>query len=334
MSLALKNNWQQELPLNWQPTADLQTLKQRADILQRIRAFFYARNVMEVETPLMCRASVTDPFIESIPALYQSHPSNTPEYFYLQTSPEYAMKRLLAAGSGCIFQICKAFRQGEVGRLHNPEFTMIELYRIGFNQMQLIDEMDALLQEILQCPPADRVSYRELFFRKFNIDVFAATLDELKSLALANDIHVNDEIHDKDTWLNLLMTHCVEPELGHDKPCVIYNFPASQAALARINPEDPNTAARFEVYYQGMELANGFHELQHAEEQRKRFVANNEKRETLQQTVMPIDELFIAALSAGLPDCSGVALGVDRLVMLALRKETLQEITSFPIERV
>lgn len=326
MSLALKNNWQ--------PTADINTLKQRADILKRIRAFFYARNIIEVETPLMCRASVTDPYIESIPALYQSHPNQAAEYFYLQTSPEYAMKRLLAAGSGCIFQICKAFRQGELGRLHNPEFTMLEWYRVGFNQMQLIDEVDALLQEIIQCAPAERVSYRELFLRKFNIDVLAASLPELKALALKNNIHVNDDIDDKDTWLNLLMTHTIEPELGRDRPCVIYNFPATQAALARINTDDPDTAARFEVYVEGMELANGFHELQHAEEQYKRFVANNEKREALQQSIMPIDELFLSALAAGLPDCSGVALGIDRLIMLALKRETLQEITSFPIERV
>jgi elongation factor P--(R)-beta-lysine ligase len=326
MSHAQKNNWQ--------PTADIKTLKQRADILKRIRAFFYARNIMEVETPLMCRTSVTDPFIESIPAFYQSHPSHAPECFYLQTSPEYAMKRLLADGSGCIFQLCKAFRQGEIGRLHNPEFTMLEWYRVGFNQMQLIDEVDALLQEIIACAPAERMTYRDIFLRKFDIDVFTAPLHQLKTIAINNDIHVHDEITDQDTWLNLLMTHCIEPELGRDKPCVIYNFPASQAALARINADDPHTAARFEVYFQGMELANGFHELQDAEEQRKRFVANNIKRQSLHQTTMPIDELFLSALTIGLPDCSGVALGVDRLVMLALGKQTLPDVTSFPIECV
>ncbi len=316
---------------HWRPTASLQSLKQRADILQTIRAFFHARGVMEVETPLMCHTSVTDPFIESIPALYQAHPADTPKTYYLQTSPEYAMKRLLAAGSGCIFQICKAFRQGEVGKLHNPEFTMIEWYRLGFNQLQLIDEVDDLLQLVLKTAPAQRITYRDLFTEKFNVDVFGASLSTLQNLAESLSINVHADIDDRDTWLNLIMTHAVEPELGADKPCFIYNFPATQAALARINADDPDTAARFEVYYKGMELANGFHELQNADEQRKRFEENNCKRSALQLKTMPLDELFLSALHSGLPDCSGVALGIDRLIMLALAKDTLQEVVTIPI---
>jgi len=319
---------------NWQPTASIETLRQRADILQGIRAFFHARKVLEVETPLMCRASVTDPFIESIPALYQSHPLSAAETLYLQTSPEYAMKRLLANGSGSIFQMCKAFRQGEIGRLHNPEFTMLEWYRVGFSQMQLIDEVDALLQNILHTEPADKITYTDLFAQQFNIDVKTASLPSLQAIAAAKQIQVIDEITDCDTWLNLLMTHCIEPTLGRARPCVIYNFPATQAALARINPDDPHTAARFEFYFQGMELANGFHELQNADEQRQRFKANNQKREDMQLLTMPIDELLLAALASGLPDCSGVALGVDRLVMLALHKPAIQDVICFPIERV
>lgn len=331
MTRALANTCLVQKNNIWRPTADIATLKQRAEILQTIRAFFHARGVMEVETPLMCHTSVTDPFIESIPALYQSHPSEPARTYYLQTSPEYAMKRLLAAGSGSIYQICKAFRQGEVGRLHNPEFTMIEWYRLGFNQLQLMDEVDALLQLIIKTKPAERVTYRELFAKKFNVDVFKLTLVELQTLATSLQINVQAEIEDRDTWLNLIMTHVAEPELGSDKPCFIYNFPASQAALARMNADDPETAARFEVYYKGMELANGFHELQNADEQRKRFIDNNRKRTTLQLTPMPLDELFLSALQAGLPDCSGVALGIDRLIMLALNKETLQEVVAIPI---
>ena len=310
MSPAQKNN-------NWQPSAAISELQNRATTINGIRAFFAERNVLEVETPLMCRTSVTDPFIESIPAHYQAHPEQKPQQCYLQTSPEYAMKRLLAAGSGSIFQICKAFRQGEIGHHHNPEFTMLEWYRTDFNHLQLMDEVDALLQRLLQTSPADKISYQSLFQTKLGINIHEATLKTLQQCAVAHGINVQEEITDCDTWLTLLLTHCIEPELGMDRPCFIYNFPASQAALARINHGTPPTAARFEVYYQGMELANGFHELQSADEQRERFEKNNLAREALKLKTMPIDQLFLSGLAAGLPDCSGVALGVDRLVMLA-----------------
>ena len=326
MSRAPKSN-------DWQPSAALSELRFRADILANIRAFFLARGVLEVETPLMCRASVTDPFIDSIPALYQAHPQETAERFYLQTSPEYAMKRLLAAGSGSIFQLCKAFRQAENGRVHNPEFTMLEWYRIDFSHLQLMKEVDELLQTIFHTPPANYISYHQLFRDCLDVDVRHATLDTLKQCAIANEIHTAAEITDCDTWLNLLMTHCIEPALGSDRPCFIFDFPASQAALARINP-DGETAARFEVYYHGMELANGFHELQDANEQRKRFEKNNAARRELQLEVMPIDELFLAGLHSGLPDCAGVALGVDRLVMLAAGKNSIHDVISFDVSRV
>jgi lysyl-tRNA synthetase class 2 len=326
MSHALKNN-------QWRPSAALNELRLRADILKNVRAFFAAREVLEVETPLMCRASVTDPYIDSIPAFYQAHPQGKPQQFYLQTSPEYAMKRLLAAGSGSIFQLCKAFRQAENGRLHNPEFTMLEWYRTEFTHLQLMDEVDALLQTILHTAPADKMTYRELFLSHLAIDVHHATHESLQSCAKAHNINIKDDITDCDTWLTLLLTHCIEPQLGVTKPCIIYNFPASQAALARINP-DGLTAARFEVYYQGMELANGFHELQDVKEQRHRFELNNAARISQQLDTMPIDELFLAALQNGLPDCAGVALGIDRLIMLAAGKPSIHAVTSFDISRV
>jgi len=317
----------------WQPAASLNTLHLRADILSNIRAFFSARHIMEVDTPLMCRSSVTDPYIDSIPTIYQAHPDGDTERFYLQTSPEYAMKRLLAACSGSIFQLCKAFRQAENGRLHNPEFTMLEWYRTGFNHLQLMNEVDELLRLILHTTSGYQITYQQLFQTFLGIDPLNVTLDALQACAGNNNINIDADITDHDTWLNLLLTHCIEPKLGMDRPTFIYDFPISQAALARIN-SDNKTAARFEVYYQGMELANGFHELQNADEQRRRFEKNNTARIAAELAPMPLDELFLSALHAGLPNCSGVALGVDRLVMLALGKSTIHDVMSFDVSRV
>ncbi len=324
MSHVLKSN-------NWQPTAHISDLIKRANILKSIRAFFAARDVLEVETPLMCHSSVTDPFIESIPALYQAYPHEEPKRFYLQTSPEYAMKRLLVAGSGSIFQLCKAFRQGEIGRFHNPEFTMLEWYRIGFDHLQLMQEIDELLRLVLETEPADKITYAALFKSTLDIDALNASLTTLQNCAIAHHINIHDTITDRDTWLSLLLTHCIEPSLGQHRPCFIYDFPASQASLARLNVDDPTTASRFEVYYRGMELANGWHELNDNSEQRHRFEANNAKRAALQLPIMPLDELFLASLETGLPDCSGVALGIDRLIMLATAKTSLPEVLSFNI---
>ena len=318
---------------NWQPSAPLKNLQIRARILKQIRDFFAARDVLEVDTPLMCRTSVTDPFIESIPATFQAHGAQQTQQYYLQTSPEYAMKRLLANGSGPIYQICKAFRQGDVGQLHNPEFTMLEWYRPGFNHHQLMDEMDELLQLVLQCKPAMRLSYRALFQTYLAIDPHTASIAELAQCAANQSIVVAGNITDKDTWLDLLLTHCIEPQIGMDVPCFVYDFPASQAALARIQAGDPPLAARFEVYCRGMELANGFYELQDAREQRERFIRNLQRREELGLSSLPIDELFLAALEQGLPDCSGVALGVDRLMMVALKSNRIADVLSFNFDK-
>ena len=280
---------------------------------------------MEVETPLMCSASVTDPHILSIEV--------KPNYF-LQTSPEYAMKRLLAAGSGCIYQITKAFRQDEAGHFHNPEFTMLEWYRVGFDHHALMHEMDALLQFTLNTLPAEKKSYSELFHAHLQLDPHQASLQELRAAAVNNNVQVETEINDRDTWLQLLMSHCIEPLLGKERPCFVYDFPASQAALARIQPGNPPVAARFEVYVQGIELANGFHELQDAQEQRARFEKNLEARKQLGQPHMPIDEFFLSALAHGLPDCAGVALGIDRLAMLAVGTQRISDVLSFDFGRV
>lgn len=316
---------------HWQPSAPIEHLKSRAIIIQSIRDFFAKRNVLEVETPLMCHTSVTDPYIESIPAIFRT-PTSSQEY-YLQTSPEYAMKRLLAAGSGPIYQICKAFRQGEVGQHHNPEFTMLEWYRPGFDHHQLMNEMDELLQTVIKTKPAAKKTYGELFETYLNINPHTATVAELKIIADKHNISVNGEISDNTTWLQLLMSDLIEPQIGLDKPCFVYDFPAAQAALARINAGNPPTAARFEVYFQQLELANGFYELADEKEQRKRFENNNIKRRELNLPEIKLDEYFLQALSAGLPDCAGVALGVDRLVMMALKQKQIQSVLGFDFLR-
>jgi lysyl-tRNA synthetase class 2 len=320
----------------WQPCASIETLRTRAAILKSIRDFFAARQVTEVETPLMCHTSVTDPFIQSIPALFQAHPQENEIRYYLQTSPEYAMKRLLAAGSGPIFQISKAFRQGEIGRYHNPEFSMLEWYRPGFDHHNLMYEMDELLQMVLNKPAAERKTYADIFLQYLQINPHTVTLEQLKNCADENNISVASasEIHDCDTWLQLLMSECIEPQIGQNQPCFIYDFPASQAALARLQASNPPVASRFEVYYRGIELANGFHELQNAAEQRKRFENNCIERKKLGLNEMLIDEFFLAALNHGLPNCSGVALGIDRLLMLALGKDKIADVLSFDFARV
>ncbi len=316
----------------WKPSASFDLLRERAHILQRIREFFVARNVLEVETPLLSHATVTDPFIQSMIVSVDTK-EKKPTYF-LQTSPEYAMKRLLAAGSGDIYQITKAFRQDESGRFHNPEFTMLEWYRLEFDHHDLMNEMDALLQLILKTPPAEKKTYAEIFSAYLTINPHAATLAELMACAQKNNIICNaQEINDRDTWLQLLMSHCIEPHLGKEQPCFIYDFPASQAALARIQATEPPVASRFEVYFRGIELANGFHELQHVAEQRKRFEKNVAARKQLGLNIIPIDEYFLAALTHGLPDCAGVAVGIDRLIMLATGSEQLAHVISFDFAR-
>ncbi len=305
-------------PESWRPVASLETLKLRARLLERIRAFFSARDVLEVETPILARATTPDPNLHSFETQY--HGPGGPARLYLQTSPEFAMKRLLAAGSGSIYQICKVFRDGECGRLHNPEFTMIEWYRIGFDHHQLMDEVTQMITDLLQAcikhVPAERLSYRDAFERYAGIDPLSADATELSRCANHAGI-MPPPLLDRDGWLNLLMTHIIEPKLLSDRLTCIYDFPASQAALARLSSTDPRVAERFEVYLGSTELANGFHELTDATEQRTRFEADNTRRRQSGLSEMALDEALLSALDAGMPDCAGVALGFDRLVMLA-----------------
>lgn len=317
---------------SWCPTAAIDMLRERAKLIGKIRHFFAERDVLEVDTPVLSHATITDPYVVGIPALFKNSNSSSEKIVYLQTSPEYAMKRLLAAGTGAIYQINKAFRQGEVGRLHNPEFSILEWYRPGFDHHALMDEMDLLLQITLQTAPAERVSYAEIFARHLQLDPHRADIIELEKCA-KQKIPLSGEISHRDAWLDLLWTHCIEPVVGLDRPIFVYDFPSSQAALAKIRAEDPPVASRFEVYFKGVELANGFHELQDAKEQAKRFEQDLVFRKQQSLPEITLDERFLAALNHGLPDCAGVALGIDRLVMLALGCKSVSEVISFSFER-
>ena len=319
---------------DWQPSASLATLRIRARLLQRIRAFFQARDVLEVETPTLSAAAATDPHIESyaIQDLHHDKPR------YLHTSPEFGMKRLLAAGSGSIYQLCKVFRQGELGQRHNPEFTLLEWYRLDFDHQQLMAEVDELVRELLDgyltLGDTQHLTYRDAFVQYAGLDPHTAPISELQARVIQQGIDVsglNDT--DKDPWLDVLMTHLVEPALPRNCPVFIYDYPASQAALARIRPDDPPVAERFELYIYSMELANGFHELTDAKEQRQRFEADNRARQAAGLAPMPMDENFLAALEAGMPACTGVALGFDRLVMLVTGAKSISEVLAFDAER-
>jgi lysyl-tRNA synthetase class 2 len=241
------------------------------------------------------------------------------------------MKRLIAAGSGSIFQITKAFRVDDPSRIHNPEFTMLEWYRIGFDLFQLMDEVEQLLRHILQTTQIERYTYQAIFQKILQLDPFSASLNELKTWALNKGFSDPGIGDDKDDWLLLLFSYYIEPHLI--SPTFVYHFPASQAVLSKIDKTDPTVCARVELYVNGMELGNGFHELTDANEQRARFMSNNEKRAKLNLPVIEIDENFLAALMAGLPDCAGIALGVDRLVMAALGATQINEVLAFPFPR-
>lgn len=324
---------------HWRPSADLSVLRLRAELLAQIRAFFAARGVLEVETPALSAAAITDPHLASFKTCYSGPGSQHGRPLYLHTSPEFAMKRLLAAGSGCIYQIARVFRDGEAGSRHNPEFTLLEWYRVGFDHHRLMDEVaelvGILLAGRLALAEPERLSYRQIFQHHLNLDPHRATVADLAACAETRNISIPTGMppDDPDPWLDLLLTHCVEPRLGSGRLTFVHDYPASQAALARLRPDDPPVGERFELYINGIELANGFHELGDAVEQRHRFAQENAARRAAGLPVMPVDEHLLAALEFGLPDCAGVALGFDRLVMLATRKTSLAEVLAFPLDR-
>jgi elongation factor P--(R)-beta-lysine ligase len=317
--------------MSWQPTASLAALQARAKLNQHIRQFFAERHVLEVETPLLCQASGTDLNLHPFVAHYVPYPGAQGAARYLQTSPEFAMKRLLAAGSGAIYQLGKAFRNGDSGQKHNPEFTMLEWYRPGFSLVQLMDEVESLVSTALcsSTLPFQRLSYRALFQQRFGFDPHTVSLAELQSVVLAHISLAAAVLNSRTVCLDLLYGHVIEPTLL--EPVFIYDYPAAQAALARIDTDAQGQAValRFELVMQGMELANGYDELCDAQEQARRFAADTQERQHQGLPAITHDQHLLAALAAGLPACAGVALGVDRLLMLQLGTREIADVLTF-----
>ena len=378
----------QELKTNWLPSASIEAIKTRARMLQSIRAFFAEQDVLEVETPVLSKAAITDPYLHSFSTDFLN------QKYYLHTSPEFFMKRLLASGSGDIYQICKVFRDDEQGRNHNPEFTMLEWYRLGFDHHRLMDEIESFLQRLITAlddvhgstnfagarkhrsddvqgctnfagarkrrsddvqgstnfagarkrrsdgtinwQPVKRISYQQAFLDVLGIDPLSASIDELKLITKQYniDIPVGMSDQDKTMWLDWLMTQAIAPAFSKQSFTFLYDYPASQAALAKTSETDSRVAHRFEVFFGELELANGFYELTDAIEQRRRFENENKKRVELNLSVMPIDENLLAALEDGLPECSGVAIGLDRLLMVLMAYDDISDVVGFSFDRV
>jgi elongation factor P--(R)-beta-lysine ligase len=323
------------------PMASFAALEKRAELLRRLREFFRERGFLEVETPLVADEVIPELHIE---------PLRLENGQFLQASPELAMKCLLAAGAQAIFQVTHSFRAGERGQLHNPEFTIVEWYRVGDGMSAGMDLIDELMQELLGVPAALRTTYAEAFEIHAGVNPLTASLDELAtggwarasgeppdgpepggSLSL-DPSHPELELADRDEWLNLILAKCVEPNLGRERPEIIYHYPASQASLAKTVtlPGGHEVAERFELYYRGIELANGYHELSDAQEQRRRFEAVNAARLADGRPALPMPEDFLAALERGLPECTGVGLGFDRLAMLAAGATAIDDVLAFP----
>ena len=311
----------------WKPSASIHALRARARILALIRHFFTTRGYLEVETPIMARFGATDAYLSNIKATFRS------DTYCLQTSPEYHMKRLLAAGSGAIFQLARVFRDDELGRWHNPEFTLLEWYQLDIDHHALMQEMDDFLQHILGCAPMIKKTYQHAFLDACAIDPMQASIADFKQALqrfnLSNVLPASEQ--DPNQYLYLLMSHVVEPALAKEQaPVAVYDFPASQASLAQIKH---GVAERFEVYYRGVELANGFHELTDASAQRARFNEDNAIRLAHGLPVCRPDDYLLQALAHGLPACSGVALGIDRLLALALNQPTIADTLAFDFSR-
>lgn len=316
---------------DYQCTPTMEALQQRANLLKGLRAFFDQRGFIEVETPLLSHDIVIDQHLH--PVAIDKHivtgaSRDAGTKLWLQTSPEFAMKRMLVSGAKAIYQIGKAFRQGESGQRHNPEFTMLEWYRVGDDYQAGMTLLEELILSILDTKPATRITYRDAFLSYAGIDPFLATKDELAILGGGSPSDARDEL------LNLVLARFVEPRLGLEGPELLYDYPASQAALAQVRlSEEFPVAERFEIYLDGVELANGYHELTDPDELRLRNEANNAKRVADGNMPLPSESRLLDAMEAGLPSCSGTALGVDRLAMLALKANSISEVISFPLDR-
>ncbi|HTP37975.1 MAG TPA: EF-P lysine aminoacylase EpmA [Steroidobacteraceae bacterium] len=321
-------------PRDWRPTATRARLEQRAAALRETRAFFAERRLLEVDTPQLVRHAVTDVNLHSFEVRLDGA-EHAPRF--LHTSPEYAMKRLLAAGSGDIWQLCHVFRGEEQGPLHNGEFALIEWYRVGWTMTQLMAEVAALVQRLapaLAARPVSYLSYAEAIRQALGVDPLSGSDAALRQAAQEQGFDAGlVRGCTRDELLDLLMGARVGPTLGRLGLCFVHRYPASQAALAQLDPDDPRVALRFELYCEGVELANGFQELASATEQRARFEADNRERERRGLPRREADVLLLAALEAGLPACAGVAVGFDRVLLLATGAQQLSDVMAFPVDR-
>ncbi len=305
-------------------------------MLAELRQYFAERSVLEVETPLLSHSIGTDPQLEFFTTEYCLSPQR--QTLFLQTSPEFAMKRLLAAGSGCIYQIGKAFRNGESGRFHNPEFTMLEWYRVGFTLPQLMDEITELFAGLFReqsLQETQRVSYQDVFVSYTGLDPLIFSYQDYCGFAMESQIPEAVDIcgHDHGLWLDFIFSHKVQPHLGENALCMVYGYPACQSSLARINKDNAQVTDRVELFINGVELGNGYYELADAKEQSRRFDRELAIRQQEELPVAVKDQRLIAALESGLPECSGVAIGLDRLLLLLSGSASLDEVLSFPIRR-
>ncbi len=323
----------------WQPSAPQRNLRRRGEILRGIREYFYKEGVLEVETPMLSRHATVDPHIDSFQTLYRPLGTHVKEPLFLHTSPEFPMKRLLAAGSGDIYFLGRVFRNGEAGGRHNPEFTMLEWYRVGIDHHRLMDDVTRVLQAVTDFEEAGRFSYRELFEQALGIDPHEASDDDLLQLV---HFHIDSGLTElsRNDYLDLLFSTCIEPRLGsRDGEKIagvyVYDYPASMSALSRlqVNEQGQTVAARFELFVNGYELANGYHELADGEEQRTRFEKDRQEREQLGKPLYPYDQNLVSALAHGFPDCAGVAMGIDRLHMLIANTRAIRDVVPFDFER-
>ncbi len=319
---------------NWQPSANFDAIRLRAGLNRLLREFFHERGVLEVETPVMSVAGNTDPNIASFSLQFSGRTDGAPRTRWLRTSPEFPLKRLLAAGIGDCYELGRVFRDGEAGGRHNPEFTLLEWYRVGWDHQRLIGETAELVQTALalagRSATLSKASFRDLYRERLGIDPLRASLDELRNAG--SDIAIDEDGLNRDDWLDLLMTHKLQPAFAEDQLLAVYDYPASQCALARIRDGEPPVAERFELYLGPLELANGYHELNDAAEQGARFRRDQAVRESRGAGVPPLDARLLDALPQ-LPDCAGVALGVDRLLMAMLRTPRIADVLAFEFPR-
>ena len=320
---------------DWAPTADMRAIRLRARLNAAIRGFFARRDVLEVETPVLSQAGNTEPNIASFSLEFSGRTNGAPRTRWLRTSPEYALKRLLAAGIGDCYELGRVFRDGEAGARHNPEFTMLEWYRVGWDHQRLIDEVAELINAALALvdrhATLERIAWRDLYRERLAIDPVTANDGELQRAL--GDVRVDPQGLTRDDWLDLLLTHRLQPGFADDTMLAVFDYPASQAALARLRPGDPPLAERFELYLGPLELANGYHELIDPDEQRARFERDVSMREARGGVAPPIDERLLSAMRSGLPPSAGVALGIDRLLMAMLGSTRIADVLAFPFDR-